>query len=170
MVGEVGLDCSKGYWLLLLMVSCLTLTILLFLVLAGLDVSVWRLPPVPFGCCRSPGRLMALAAADLLWGLWTVGSSEGECMPLTCWPGYSGSSGRSSECGVFKRHSSCWFVFLAAADVIGMPSDWWVLKRAVQLLCPVLLGDLQSMWSVAMHAVELLPGLQAMVSIVLLAV
>ena len=66
MVGEVGLDCSKGYWLLLLMVSCLTLTILLFLVLADLDVSVWRLPPVSFGCFRSPGRLMALAVADLL--------------------------------------------------------------------------------------------------------
>ena len=83
MVGEVGSDCSKVYWLLLLMVSCLTLTILLFLVLAGLDVSVWRLPPVPFGCCRSPGRLMALAVADLLWGLWTLGSSEGN---VCHWP------------------------------------------------------------------------------------
>ena len=70
MVGELGSGDALVYWLLLLMVLCLPLTIWLSLVLAGLGVSVCPLPLV------SLGRPVALAVADLLWGLQTVGSSE----------------------------------------------------------------------------------------------
>lgn len=47
------------------MVLHLPLTIWLFLVLTVLGVSVWSLPPVSLGCCRSYRRHMVLAVADL---------------------------------------------------------------------------------------------------------
>ena len=58
------------------MVLLLPLTIWLSLVLISLGVSVWSLPPVSLGCCRSPEKLVALAVADLLGSLQIVGSSE----------------------------------------------------------------------------------------------
>lgn len=77
MVGELGFDGAKVYWLLLLMVLCLPLTIWLFLVLTDLGVSVWSLPPVFVGFYRYSGRPVALIIADLLGGLQIVGSSKG---------------------------------------------------------------------------------------------
>lgn len=52
------------------------LAVRLSLLVAGLGVSVWSLPPVTLGCCRSPEKLVALAVADLLGSLQIVGSSE----------------------------------------------------------------------------------------------
>jgi hypothetical protein len=75
-VEELGSDVAKIYWFLLLMVLCLPLTIWLSLVLTGLGVSVWSLPPVSLCCCRFLGRHMVLTVADLLGGLQTMGSSE----------------------------------------------------------------------------------------------
>ena len=54
---------DKVYWLLLLIVLCLPLAIWLSLVFAGLGVSVWSLPLMSLGCCRSPDRPVALAVA-----------------------------------------------------------------------------------------------------------
>ena len=45
-VRELGSDDAKVYWLLLLMFLCLPLTTWLYLVLAGLGVSVWSLTPM----------------------------------------------------------------------------------------------------------------------------
>lgn len=69
-VGELGSDDAKLYWLLLLMVLSLPLAIWLSLMLAGL--SVWSLPPMSLCCCRSPSRPVALAVVNLLWAfrLW----------------------------------------------------------------------------------------------------
>ena len=78
MVGESGSDDAHVYWLLLLKVLCLPLTIWLSLVFAGLGDSVWSLPLLSLGCFRSPGRPVALALVDHLWGLPTRDSSEGE--------------------------------------------------------------------------------------------
>ena len=75
-VGKLGSDDGKVYWLLLLIVLHLPLTIWLSLVLAGLGVSVLCLPLVSLGCCWTPGRSVTLAVADFLWGLQTVGSSR----------------------------------------------------------------------------------------------
>ena len=77
-VGELGSDDVHVYWLLLLMVLCLSLDLWLFLVFAGLGDSVWSLPLLSLGCFRSPGRPVALAVADHLWGFPTGGSSEGQ--------------------------------------------------------------------------------------------
>ena len=68
----MGSDGAKVYWLLLLMVLHLPLTTWLSLVLPGLGVFFWSLPPVSISCCRSPGRPVCLAVADLLGGLQTV--------------------------------------------------------------------------------------------------
>ena len=56
LVEELGSDDARVCWLLLLMVLHLPLTIWLFLVFAGLGVSVWSLPFMFLGCFRSPGR------------------------------------------------------------------------------------------------------------------
>ena len=77
-VGELGSNGTKVYWLLLLfVVLSLPLTIWLSLVLTGLGVSVWSLPPVFVGFYRYSGRPVALIIADLLGGLQIVGSSKG---------------------------------------------------------------------------------------------
>ena len=75
-VGELSSDGAKVYWLLLFMAVLLPLDVRLSLVLTGLGVSVWSLPPVSLGCFRSPGRPVALAVSDLLGGFQTMGSSE----------------------------------------------------------------------------------------------
>jgi hypothetical protein len=75
-VGELSSDGAKVYWLLLFMAVLLPLDVRLSLVLTGLGVSVWNLPPVSLGCFRSPGRPVALAVSDLLGGFQTMGSSE----------------------------------------------------------------------------------------------
>ena len=75
-VGELGSDDAKVYWLLLLMVLHLPLTIWLSLVFAGPGISIWSLLLLSLDCFRSPGRPVALTVADLLWVLPTVGSSE----------------------------------------------------------------------------------------------
>lgn len=72
---ELGSDDAHIYWLLLLMVLILPLTIWLSLVFALLNF-VWSLPLLSLYCFRSPGRPAALAIADYLWGLPTVGYSE----------------------------------------------------------------------------------------------
>jgi hypothetical protein len=77
-VGELGFDDFHIYWLLLLMILCLPLTIWISLVFVGLGDSVWNLPLLSMGCFRSPGRPLALAVADHLWSLPTGGSSEGQ--------------------------------------------------------------------------------------------
>ena len=74
MVKELGFDDAHVYLLLLLMVLCLSLTIWLSLVFAGLGVSVWSLSFVSLRCFRSPGGPVALASPVLLRGLWTLGS------------------------------------------------------------------------------------------------
>ena len=63
-IDELGSDCARVYWLLLLMIFCLSLTIYLSSVLTGLDVSVCVLHPLILGCLRSPWRPVALAVAD----------------------------------------------------------------------------------------------------------
>ena len=77
MVGELGSDGTKVYWLLLIMALSLPLAIWLSLVLAGLGVSVWSLPPVSVGSFRSPGRPMVLVVVEFLVEFLTVRSSEG---------------------------------------------------------------------------------------------
>jgi hypothetical protein len=93
-VGELGSDGAKVYWLLLLMAYHLHLSTWFSLVLTGLYVSVWSLSPVTLGCCRSPGRPVTLATEDLLGGLQTLGSSEGrhadDLPPMICVAGGSG--------------------------------------------------------------------------------
>lgn len=151
---------------------CLTLTILLFLVLAGLDDSVWRLPPVSLGYCRTSGRLMVLAVADLLWDLWTVGSSVGNVcqspVALFIVALQGGLQNVVSLRGIQAADLSSWLLQISwdAFRLMGLQKS----SSAVTLCVLFFLGDLQRMWSVALHAVELLPGLQSMVSIVLLAV
>ena len=76
-VGELGSDDAHIYWLLLFLVLCLPFAIWLPLLFVGLVVSVWSLPLLSLSCFRSPRRPVDLAVADLLWGLLTVGSSEG---------------------------------------------------------------------------------------------
>lgn len=76
-MGELGCNDAKVHWLLLLMVLCLPLAIWLSLMLGGLGISVWSLPLVSLGCCRFPGRPVALAVLDLLGGLQIVVSLEG---------------------------------------------------------------------------------------------
>ena len=56
MGSDLGSGGAKVYGLLLLMILHLFLTICLSLVLTGLGVSVWSLPPVALGCSRSPGK------------------------------------------------------------------------------------------------------------------
>ena len=77
-VGELGFDDAHIYWLLLLMVLHLPLTIWLSLVLVGLGDSVWSLPLLSLVWFRSSGRSVALTVSDHLWGLPTGGSSEGQ--------------------------------------------------------------------------------------------
>ena len=72
MLGEMDSDCVKVFWILLLMVLHLSLTILLSLVLTGLVVSVWGTLLLSLHYCRSPGRLVALDPAGLLEVLQTV--------------------------------------------------------------------------------------------------
>ena len=69
MVGELGSDDVHIYWLLMLMVLHLPLTIWLFLAFAVLGDSAWSLPLLSLGCFRSSGRPVTLAVADLLWDL-----------------------------------------------------------------------------------------------------
>ena len=76
-VRELGSDGARVYSFLLLMVSCLPLAIWLSLMLIGFGVSVWSLPPMSLGCCRSPECPVTLVIADLLGSFQTVGSSEG---------------------------------------------------------------------------------------------
>jgi hypothetical protein len=68
-VGELGSDDAHVYWLLLLMILHLTLTIWIPLMFVSLYDSVWSLYLLYLGCFRSPGRPVALAVADHLWGL-----------------------------------------------------------------------------------------------------
>ena len=77
-IGKLGSDDAHIYWLLLLMVLCLPLTIWLSLVFVGLGDSVWSFPLFSLCCFRSSVRPEALAIADHLWGLPTGGSSEGQ--------------------------------------------------------------------------------------------
>jgi hypothetical protein len=77
-VGELGSDDAHVFWLLLLKVLCLPLTICISLVFVGLGDSVWSLPLLYLGCFRSPGRPEALAVSDFLRGLPTGSSSEGQ--------------------------------------------------------------------------------------------
>jgi hypothetical protein len=100
MVGELDSDNAHVYWLLMLMVLHFPLTIWSSLVFAGLGVSVWSLLLLSLSCFRSPGRPVALAIADLLFRLLTVGSSE---EPSSCCPV------RSCSLGVGHR---LWFLFL----------------------------------------------------------
>ena len=85
-VGELGSNGAKVYWLLLLMVLGLALGIWLSSVLAGLGA---YLPPVSLGYFRSPGRPTALVVEELLVALQTVRSSSegymhaGDLMPWT---------------------------------------------------------------------------------------
>ena len=65
-VGELGSHNAGIYWLLLLMVLPLPLTIWLSLVLTGLSDSVCSLPLLFLSCFRSPGRSVDLAVAEQL--------------------------------------------------------------------------------------------------------
>ena len=98
MVGELGSDDVHIYWLLMLMVLHLPLTIWLSLVFALLNF-VWSLPLLSLCCFRSPGRPEALAIVDLLWGL-----------PAEDWV-----RGVAS----LKWQRSCLSVSLAAVDLLG---------------------------------------------------
>ena len=80
MVGELGSDDASKYWVLVVIVLCLTLAIWLSLVFVGLGVSVWSLPLLSLGCFRSPGRPVALSVAEIPWELLTVVSSEGHVL------------------------------------------------------------------------------------------
>ena len=74
-MGELSFDGAKVCWLLLLMVLCLSLTIWLCLVLAGLGVSFWILSGLCpwFGTCVLVGLWPWLqqtsCGAFQLWGL-----------------------------------------------------------------------------------------------------
>ena len=63
---------ANVYWLLLLMVFHLPLTIWLSLVLCGLSVFDWCLPLLSLSYWQSPGRPVVLALANLTSGLQTV--------------------------------------------------------------------------------------------------
>ena len=76
MVGELGFHDAYVYWLLLLIVLCLPLTIWFSLVFCYSGDSVWILPLLSLGCFGSPYRPVALSVTDIPWGLPTVGSSE----------------------------------------------------------------------------------------------
>ena len=69
---ELGSDGAKVYWLLLLMILCLPLTTWLSQVLTGLSVSFWSLILLSLVCSRFPGKLVTLAAANLLGDLQTM--------------------------------------------------------------------------------------------------
>lgn len=134
-MGEPGSDDAKVYWLLLLMILCLPLTICLSLVFAGLGVSVWSLPLLSLGCCQSPGRPVALTVVDLLRGLPTIRCSEGQ--------------------------TSCWSVALGIDILQGSLRT----MISVSLCTADLQGGFQSVGSVALHATEPLWSLQNVVSV-----
>lgn len=98
-LGELGSDDDKVYWLLLFMVFYLPLTIWLSLVLTVLGLSVWSLSLVSLGCCRSPGRSVALALADFL--------------------GEHQNVGWASDCEFFRDHTHQRSVILGAAYILG---------------------------------------------------
>ena len=93
-MGELGSNGTKLYWLLLLKVLCSPLAIWLSLVLTGLGMNAWSLPPVSLLASGLLGDLWPLlqqisfeafrlcvcwlAVADLLGGLQTVWSTEEE--------------------------------------------------------------------------------------------
>ena len=58
-VGELDSDDAHIYWLLLLMVLHLPLTIWISLVFVGLGDFVWSLSLLSLGCFRSPSRSVA---------------------------------------------------------------------------------------------------------------
>jgi hypothetical protein len=64
-VGELGSDGTRVYWLLFFMVLCLPLAFWLSLMLISLGVYVWSLPAELLCWCRSHGRPVALAVANL---------------------------------------------------------------------------------------------------------
>ena len=76
LVGELGSDDAQVFWLFLLMDLCLPFTIWVSLMFIGLGD--WSLPLLFLGYFRSPGRRVALAISDHLWGLPTGGSSQGQ--------------------------------------------------------------------------------------------
>ena len=73
----VGSNDAKVYCHLLFMVLGMPMSIWLSLILSGLSISVWNLPPVSLGCSWVPGRPVALGRAGILGDLQTMGSSEG---------------------------------------------------------------------------------------------
>ena len=135
MVGELDSDDAHVCWLLMLMVLHFLLTIWSSLVFAGLGVSVWSLLLLSLSCFRSPGRPVALAIADLLWRLLTVGSSE---EPSSCCPVRSCSLGGAGAQTVVS-------VSLCAVELQGGFQS--VVSVALHAVDP--LGNLQSVGLVA---------------------
>jgi hypothetical protein len=74
----------------------------LSLVLADwLGVSFWSMSPVSMGCCRSPGRPVALAVVGLLVSLQVFGVSEKQS---SCCPEFSCCPERTQDCRVLQRN------------------------------------------------------------------
>lgn len=88
----------------------LTLSIWLSLLLDGLGVSLWGLPTVFLGCCRSSWTPMALGLTDLLGGLQTVWASK---EMSSYFPEYSCSPRR--ECVL----QTLVFIAMSAEDLLG---------------------------------------------------
>ena len=77
-VKELRSNDTKEYWFLLFIVYGLVLASnhLAISAISWSGVSVWSLPPVSLGCCRSPRMPVARNVADLLEGLQTLDQSS----------------------------------------------------------------------------------------------
>ena len=145
-VGELGSDDAHVYSGLLLMVLHVPLDICLSLMFAGLGDSDWTLPLFSLGCFKTPGRPVALAVADLRWGLQTVGSSEGQ---RSCWSVALAGTDLLRVCRFLGLHKSRQDVVLCDAVLHCL---WTVV--CVFLYSAKLKGDFQSAGSVVLLAVE----------------
>lgn len=158
MLEEMVSDGAQVYWLLLLIVLCLHLSIWLSL------PDVWwsgclYLEPASFVflCCfRSPGRPVALAVTVLVEPS-DYGIIIGEGTLVTCCRSFSGSSGRPSvnllDCGVFRGSEKLVFFCPSSSRYSGMPS------HHVSLSAAEIQGSFQTVRSVALHDKEILGGL-----------
>ena len=125
-VGELGSDGAKVYWLLLLMVLSLPPAIYLSLVLASLGVSVWSLPPVSWVAAGLLGDLWFWLKL-ISWEGFILSGLQRGMHANDCCPDCSRSPGRSSDGRV-----CC----LGYSRSLGRPLDFGGLQWDKLLLCP----------------------------------
>jgi hypothetical protein len=113
-VEELGSDDTHVFWLLLLMVLCLSFAIWISLVFVGLS-DCRSLPLLSLCCFRSRGRPAALVVSDHLWGLPTGGSSQGQRSCLSVALAAVDLLGGLQTVGSSVEQSSCCPTVLSAA-------------------------------------------------------